>query len=115
MPAITEGIAVVIESRPTFSGFLNPTSKGTDKFRLIEEIENELGVNQLRVMNDLENELDATLVVRSGTSFPTPGAVLTASPGSVKWQILEVARPFTAGTSQKAEVKLKKSEGITYS
>ena len=113
MAAINEGTAVQIDTRPDFSGFLNTSSKSTSKHRLMEELEGESGVQEAIVLNDLQDDLDATLVLKTSTTLPAAGDVLTTTTGSVKYLVLEVGRPFTAGLSKKVELKLKKSEGVT--
>lgn len=115
MAATNQGVQVIIETRPEFTGFLNINTSDTKKFRLTEDLEDSTGVQVAGVRNDLQTEMSASLVLKAGTTLPEPGEVLTASPGSVKWEIIERGRPYKAGLSRSVDLKLKNYSGMTLS
>lgn len=108
------GTAVTIETRPTFTGFINTDFPENNKFREQETIIGEEGKAVTEVGCDDTSEVTAKLALKSGTTPPGLFDVLTeTTPTTRKWLVLEVGRPRKAGMTTMYDLKLKRSEGVT--
>ncbi|MDR1304259.1 MAG: hypothetical protein LBK76_03450 [Verrucomicrobiales bacterium] len=113
MAAAQKGIKVEIETRPTFTGYINLAFGEEDKFRVEDELEDESGVICTVTGNDSTQEVSqAQLVVKQGTALPQKFDVLTESGASGrKWLIRTIGRPREAGKKVLVNLKLWRNEG----
>lgn len=119
-----KGVAVIIETRPQFTGYINTDFPEQQKAREQSAVEGEFGQNVTELFNDLTSEVSAKLVVSTGTVgtivAPQIGDVLAETAIDVntgnalrKWLVMEVGRPRKAGKEMLFDLKLKISEGVS--
>lgn len=109
-----KGIAVKIETRPTFAGYINTDFPESTKFRERDGIVGEEGKVVTELGNDQTQEVSAKLVQLSATAeSPQLFDVLTEDgEGGRAWLVEEISRPREAGKKLLFDLKLKASEGV---
>lgn len=108
------GTAVTMETRPSFTGFLNIDFPEKTEHANRESIPGESGNIVTETGTDLTTTVSGTLVLKSGTTAPAPFDVLTTGESpSRKFLVLSVSRPRQAGKAVRFSVDLKLSESVT--